>query len=54
MKIRLAQSIAIAILTLFARGTAAQEVAIKAGRLIDVDAGTALTGQVNPFGCGRH
>jgi imidazolonepropionase-like amidohydrolase len=47
MKIRLAQSIAIAILTLFARGTAAQEVAaIKAGRLLDVDAGTTRTGQV--------
>src|SRR5579864_4592099 len=47
MKIRLAQFVAIAILALLARGADAQEVtAIKAGRLIDVDAGTTLTAQV--------
>ena len=47
MKIRLAQFVAIAILALLARGADGQEVtAIKAGRLIDVDAGTTLTAQV--------
>ena len=47
MKIRLAKLVAIAIVALFARGADAQQVtAIKAGRLIDVDAGATLTGQV--------